>query len=147
MQPNEKTLLGGKVHLQQLEPTQDDLGLFNGGDERGRVAMIGTKKTGIEYVEYAEFASPGVVRGRHYHRGLTESVYVVSGSIRMGFQRAEELSSPTEWVTVKQGTLVTIAPLTTHLFKSLSPAVVICMGKGGDPFVDRIADASLDAVE
>ena len=76
----EKTLLGGRIFLQNLSQEADSRGRFRGGDERGEVSVL-MSGLPVEHVEYAEFSGGGIKRGFHYHKACTEYVYVLHGRL------------------------------------------------------------------
>jgi dTDP-4-dehydrorhamnose 3,5-epimerase-like enzyme len=132
----EEAFLGGAIVLQSTPDGEDPQSRYWHSDARGEVAVV-LDGTTVDFLEYAEFAEPGVKRGHHYHKAYTEYLYLLSGEITVLARRLDN-GEGASFKAVK-GDMIVIQPMVGHGFISLTRAEVLTMGSGSNPFTDRTA--------
>lgn len=120
--------------IETLGTEADSSGRFRNRDNRGEVAML-IANTRVDHIEFAEFNDAGVKRGFHFHNEYHEKLYVISGSLTVSAIFLE--SGENKLFSIKSGDIMTIAPGIAHAFLSLEKSLVLSMGTGAAPFIDR----------
>jgi dTDP-4-dehydrorhamnose 3,5-epimerase-like enzyme len=114
-------------------------------DARGEVAILVGEGEPAEFVEYLEFANPGVIRGGHVHHFYTEHLYVAGGQLRAelldctGATRSQPLV-----MDMQAGMTLEIPPGWAHRFIALEASRAVAWGRGGSPLSDRESIAAED---
>jgi len=97
-------------------------------DERGSISDI-FYNTDIQHAAIIESKQGGVIRGNHYHKLTTQSVFVVKGSLRYWWQPVDQ-SQPAQSVLVEPNSLVTSPPNEIHALEMLEPNTFIVFSSG-----------------
>jgi quercetin dioxygenase-like cupin family protein len=108
-------------------------GRFRGRDARGEVAWLARGEP-YDSLHAISFSAPGVRRGFHLHAGHRESLYVVSGTLRLIAGRGGEMVE----LTLDAGTLATFEPGVAHGLIAESASFAVSFGSGTDPVADTI---------
>jgi dTDP-4-dehydrorhamnose 3,5-epimerase-like enzyme len=97
-------------------------------DDRGSIADI-FYQTSMQHAAIVESKQAGVVRGNHYHKQTTQSVFVIKGRLRYWWQPVDR-SQPPQSVLVEASDLVTSPPNEIHTMEMLEPNTFIVFSSG-----------------
>ncbi len=97
-------------------------------DERGSISDI-FYQTSIQHAAIIESLQAGVVRGNHYHKQTTQSVFVIKGRFRYWWQPVDR-SQPPQSVLVEANDLITSPPNEIHTMEMLEPNTFIVFSSG-----------------
>ncbi len=97
-------------------------------DARGSISDI-FYNTSIQHAAIIESHQAGVVRGNHYHKQTTQSVFVIKGRFRYWWQPVDQ-SQPPQSVLVEANDLVTSPPNEIHTMEMLEPNTFIVFSSG-----------------
>ena len=113
-------------------------------DDRGRISDI-MYKAEINHVAIIETYKGGAIRGNHYHKISTQTIFMTKGSLRYWYQPYDQ-SEPVKSLVIKEYEMVTTPPWEVHSLEMLeeSQFIVFSQGlRGGadyeiDTFRDRV---------
>lgn len=97
-------------------------------DDRGTISDI-FYNTDMQHAAIVESRQAGVIRGNHYHKKTTQSVFVLKGKLRYWWQPADR-SQPAQSVIVGENSLVTSPPNEIHTLEMLEPNTFIVFSSG-----------------
>ncbi len=104
-------------------------------DERGTIADI-LYKQNVQHVAIIESRSSGLIRGNHYHKHSTQSIFITKGALRYWYQPFDK-SVPVKSVLAEEYDLVVTPPYEVHALEILEPNqfIVFVDGvRGGDDY-------------
>lgn len=116
-------MLRQKYFLKTLPVTENFLKEKRLIQERGELALIADGQE-IRHITYFSLnPGPDYFRGNHYHKKKKETVYVISGKLKVLLKDIENQQS--EVIILTSGDKLTIMPLCAHKFFCIEKAQVI----------------------
>ena len=97
-------------------------------DERGSISDI-FYNTVMQHAAIIESKQAGVIRGNHYHKQTTQSVFVIKGKLRYWWQPVDRIV-PAQSVIVQENSLITSPPCEIHTLEMLEPNTFIVFSSG-----------------
>jgi dTDP-4-dehydrorhamnose 3,5-epimerase-like enzyme len=97
-------------------------------DDRGSISDI-FYNTEMQHAAIIGSKAAGVIRGNHYHKKTTQSVFVLKGKLRYWWQPADR-SQPVQSVIVEGYSLVTSPPYEIHTMEMLEPNTFVVFSNG-----------------
>ena len=97
-------------------------------DERGSIADI-FYNTNINHIGIIKNNSGKFIRGNHYHKLTTQSIYMTKGKLRYWYKPVGE-NKKVEHVIVQEGYLVTSEPNEVHSLEILGDSEFIVFSEG-----------------
>ena len=97
-------------------------------DERGSISDI-FYNTVMQHAAIIESKQAGVIRGNHYHKQTTQSVFVIKGKLRYWWQPVDR-SVPAQSVIVQENSLITSPHCEIHTLEMLEPNTFIVFSSG-----------------
>jgi dTDP-4-dehydrorhamnose 3,5-epimerase-like enzyme len=113
-------------------------------DERGTIADI-FYKTEIHHVAVIDTHQGGVIRGNHYHKQSTQTMFMTKGSLRYWYQPVDN-SEPVKSVLLNEYEVITTPPFEVHALEMLEPSQFIVFSHGLRGGSDYEADTFRDIV-
>lgn len=113
-------------------------------DERGTIADI-FYKTEIHHVAVIETHQGGVIRGNHYHKSSTQTMFMTKGSLRYWYQPVDK-SEPVKSVLLKEYEAITTPPYEVHALEMLEKSQFIVFSHGLRGGIDYESDTFRDIV-
>lgn len=111
-------------------------------DERGYLAEYLHDRTGNQLIV---FTHAGVVRGRHYHKGMSatkdpEVLVLITGQCRLNWRPADDPQAPVETAEVWAPARVEVPPMVWHEFVALTDCAFVEMNS----IAEHVADTCYD---
>ena len=97
-------------------------------DARGTIADI-FYKAEINHVAVIDTHAGGVIRGNHYHKLSTQSMFMAKGSLRYWYQPVDK-SEPIKSVLLKEYEMITTPPFEVHALEMLEKGQFIVFSHG-----------------
>ena len=97
-------------------------------DERGSISDI-MYKAEINHVAVIESKCSGVIRGNHYHKATTQTIFMTKGSLRYWYQPVDK-SQPPKSVLVREYESVSSPPNEIHAMEILEPNQFLVFSQG-----------------
>lgn len=113
-------------------------------DDRGTISDI-LYKADINHVAVIETHKGNTIRGNHYHKLSTQSIFMTRGSLRYWYQPVDK-SQPVQSVVVKEYEMVTTPPNEVHALEMLEPGQFVVFTEGVRGGIDYEADTYRDQV-
>lgn len=128
--PAQRRTFVEKVTVCRLPMTQSPIPAGGGRifSETGEIAQILNEQDSYSFLAYISFVpdSPRL-RGNHYHGLMTETMYLIRGSLLARYRNLETGAEATLELTA--GDLVTIAPNCAHVYLPLQETDALEIGK------------------
>jgi dTDP-4-dehydrorhamnose 3,5-epimerase-like enzyme len=97
-------------------------------DERGSIADV-LCHAQISHIAVVECKCAGVIRGNHYHKKTTQTIFVSKGSFRYWYQPADK-SESVKSILVREYETVTSPPGEVHALEILEPGQFFDFSQG-----------------
>jgi dTDP-4-dehydrorhamnose 3,5-epimerase-like enzyme len=107
-------------------------------DERGSISDI-LYKAEINHIATIDSKRAGVIRGNHFHKATTQTIFLTKGSLRYWYQPADG-SQPVKSVLVRESEMVTSPPGEIHAMEILEPTQFLVFSQGVRGGVDYESD-------
>jgi len=97
-------------------------------DARGDISDIFYKRP-IDHVAVIN-SKKGALRGDHYHKDTTQSIYIVKGSLRYYYKKYGDPDSKIKSVVIKEREMITTSPYEVHALEILEDNQFIVFSEG-----------------